>query len=172
MERLLGRVKHGTYKGAKQGVYTLLNPQKYVPPVDNYMSSTFLNENGKLSIQFKSSLELNAVRYADFNKFIVKWSLEPFAISYIKPADNRQHRYFPDLFLEFSNGSKILVEIKSKSETQKPKVPMRKTEQSIARYAKACLTFATNQAKWLAANKFCQMRGIQFCILTEEQLRF
>lgn len=172
MERVLGRVKHGTYKGAKQGFYTLLNPEKYAPPVDNYMGSTFLNENGKLTVQFKSSLEMNAVKYADFNKFIVKWSLEPFAIVYIKPQDGKRHRYYPDMFLEFENGSKMIVEVKSKAETLKPEFPKVKSASALAQYARKCATYMTNQAKWKSAYEFCRLRGYTFCVLTEDQLKF
>lgn len=164
------RERHGKYKSAKRGVYKLLNPEKLIPPFDNYMNSTFLNETGDLCVEFKSSLEMRAFKYADFNKFIKKWALEPFSIPYIKPTDNKRHRYYPDLFLEFMNGEKFIVEIKASSERTKPVPPMRKTVSTVQRYAKDCLTYATNCAKWQAAEQFCKLRGYHFTVLTEKEL--
>lgn len=172
MKKTFGMVsnRHGKYKTAKRGLYKLLNPEKFMPPVDNYMSSTCLNESGDLCVLFKSSLEMRAFKYADFNKFVTKWSLEPFAIPYIKPEDMKRHRYYPDLFMEFENGEKFIVEIKSSTERSKPAVPLYKTAQSVQRYAKDCLTYATNCAKWKAAEDFCRLRGYHFTVLTEREL--
>lgn len=160
----------GKYKTAKRGLYKLLNPEKFVCPSDNYMGSTRLNENGDLCVLFKSSLEMRAFEYADFNKYIKKWSLEPFAITYIKPSDNRTHRYYPDLFLEFTNGEKFIVEIKSLSERERPVPPKYKSYSSVQRYAADCLTYVTNQAKWKAAEEFCKYRNYHFTVLTEKEL--
>ena len=162
--------RHGKYKSAKRGLYKLLNPEKFIPPVDNYMQSTCLNEDGALCVQFKSSLEMRAFKYADFNKYIRKWSLEPFSIPYIKPSDNQKHRYYPDLYFEFSNGEKFIVEIKASSERSKPVPPERKTISSVQRFAKDCLTYAVNCAKWQAAEQFCKLHGYHFTVLTEKEL--
>ncbi len=158
------------YKSAKRGWYRLLNPNKYIPQLDKHMNSTRINENS-LEIEYKSSLELKAIRFCDFNKHIVKWSSEMFHIKYIKPTDGKQHRYYVDLFIEFVDGSKFLVEIKSSSETKEPRKPSKKTVKAINNYQKALETWYTNNAKWDACKQFCKERGIKFLILTENELK-
>lgn len=147
------------------GWYKLLNHSKFVRPIDEHMKSY---KDGE--VNYKSRLELKAIKYADFNKFVVKWSLEPFAIKYIKPTDGKIHRYYVDMFLEFENGEKILVEIKSKGETVPPRKPSKKTTKSEANYQRALQTYAINQAKWKAAEAFAKKNKMKFIILTEEQL--
>ena len=56
------------YKNAKNGYYKLLNPKKFIPPADNHMQS-FNESEG--AVEYKSSLELKAFRYCDFNKHIL-----------------------------------------------------------------------------------------------------
>lgn len=148
-----------------QGWYKILNPQKFIRPIDEHMKSY---KNGE--VNFKSRLELKAIKYADFNKHVVKWSLEPFHVKYIKPTDGKIHRYFIDLFLEFKTGDKFIVEIKSKGETVPPKPPKRKTEKAMINYQRALQTYAVNQAKWKAARQFAESKGMQFVILTEDEL--
>jgi hypothetical protein len=121
-------------------------------------------------VQFKSGLELSAIKYCDFNKHIVKFSLEPFSIQYLKPTTGKYHRYFIDLFLEFSTGQKFIVEIKSKGETVPPQKPKRKTDKSIMNYQKALQTYAINCAKWKAAKIWAEERNMKFIFLTEDQL--
>jgi len=153
------------YETAKQGWYKLLNPDKFIKQLDEYMKSY---KDG--CVNFKSSLEYKAIRYCDFNKHITKWSLEPFAVKYLKPTDGKVHRYFIDFFIEFSSGDKFIVEVKSKGETVPPKKPKTNSTKSMIRYQKAMQTFAVNQAKWEAAKKFAEEKGIKFIILTEEEL--
>jgi hypothetical protein len=150
----------------KRGWYKLLCPEKFAKPIDEHMQSF---KDGH--VEFKSMLELQAIKYADFNKHVVKWSVEPFHIKYVKPTDGKKHRYFIDLFLEFSTGDKFLVEIKSKGETKKPRKPRKKTEQSLMNYQKAMMTYSVNQAKWKAAEEFAKQNKMRFIILTEDELR-
>ena len=148
-----------------QGWYKILNPEKFVKPIDEHMKSY---KDGQ--VNFKSRLELKAIKYADYNKFITKWSLEPFHVKYLKPTDGKVHRYFIDLFLEFQTGDKFIVEIKSKGETVPPRPPKNKTQKALLNYQRALQTYAVNEAKWKAANKFAEDQGMKFIILTEDEL--
>lgn len=148
-----------------QGWYKILNPSKFIRPLDEHMKSY---KNGE--VNFKSRLELKAIKYADYNKFITKWSLEPFNVKYIKPTDGKIHRYYIDLFLEFKTGDKFIVEIKSHGETIPPKQPKKKTEKAIMNYQRALQTYAINSAKWKAAEKFAADKGMKFIVLTEKEL--
>lgn len=161
------------YKGAKQGWYRVLNAEKFISQVQeskNVMKSTRINE-GFLEIEYKSGLERTAFRYCDMNKHVKNFSIEPFAIRYLKPTTGRIHRYFVDLFIEFQNGQKFLVEIKPYSETVEPKKPSKKTQKAILNYQKALQTFAVNSAKWEACRQFCSEKGLKFIILTERELK-
>lgn len=161
------------YKGAKQGWYRVLNPEKFIQQMQEsktVMKSTRINE-GFLEIEYKSGLERTAFRYCDMNKYIKKFSIEPFAIKYLSPKDGKIHRYFVDLFIEFENSQKFLVEIKPFSETIEPKKPQRKTEKALLNYQKALQTFAVNTAKWKAAEAFVKEKGLKFIILTERELK-
>lgn len=148
-----------------KGWYKLLNPEKFIKPIDEHMQSF---KDG--AVNYKSRLELKAIKYADFNKFITRWSLEPFHVKYVKPTDGKVHRYFIDLFLEFQTGDKFLVEIKPKAETLPPRQPKKASEKAMINYQIALQTYAINQAKWKAAREFAAQQKMRFIILTDEEL--
>ena len=64
-----------------KGWYQMLNPDKFIRPIDEHMGSYRAG-----AINYKSRLELNAFKYADFNKHVKNWSIEPFAIHYINQS--------------------------------------------------------------------------------------
>jgi len=158
------------YANAKKGLYKVINKNKVKKPIDNHMQS-FIIENNNVFLEYKSSLELKAIRYCDFNKYITSFALEPFAIKYIKPTDGKYHRYYIDLFIEFVTGEKFLVEIKSKGETIRPKKPKKNTEKAKLNYEKSLQTYIINQAKWKAAKEFAKSNDLKFIILTEDELK-
>ena len=158
------------YKSAKKGWYKLLNPSKFIRQQDKHMKSVNESKEG-IFLEYKSSLELSMLKYCDYNKYIVKYSLEPFAIPYRKPTTGNIHRYYIDIFIEFSTGDKFLVEVKSYSETKPPRKPSKKTQKAIDNYNKALETYMINKSKWEAASKFASERGLKFIILTENELK-
>ena len=161
------------YNSAKQGWYKVLNKQKFIMQTNeskSVMNSVRINE-GNLEINFKSGLEYKAIKYFDMNKFVNKWSLEPFAVKYYKPTTGKFHRYFVDFFIEFENNQKFLVEIKSSGETIEPKKPSKKTQKAILNYQKALQTYIVNQAKWKAATEFAESNNMRFIVLTEKELK-
>lgn len=147
--------------------YKLKYPNKFIKPHDDHMKS--FNESAN-AILAKSGLEMRAFQFCDNSSKVEKFSLEPFAINYIKPTDNKVHRYFPDLLIHFKTGDTFLVEVKSYGETVPPKRPKAITQKSEKYYKRALTTYAINQAKWKAAKKFCTEKGIKFIFLTERQL--
>lgn len=153
-----------------KGWYKITNPSKFIRPIDEYMEST-INRDGNTYVQYKSGLERIAFCYADMNPKIKFFSVEPFNIQYIKPTDNKIHRYYIDMFLEFVTGDKFLVEIKSYNETIPPEKPRVNTARSVIRYKNAVETYMINQAKWKSAREFAEKRGMRFIILTENELR-
>ena len=161
------------YKGAKKGWMKVLNKSKLVMQTNESKSvmNSIRLKDGEVEVNYKSSLEFKAFRYCDMNKYIKKWSLEPFSIQYYKITTKKFHRYFVDLYIEFENNQKFLVEVKSYKETIKPTIPKKKTQKAMLNYNKAEETYAINLCKWKAAEAFCQERGMRFLILTERELK-
>ena len=119
---------------------------------------------------YRSSWELKFMQYCDSNKSIVKWSSEEIVIPYRSPVDNRVHRYFPDFYVKYrdvkGNYQEKVIEIKPAKQVKEPKVQKRRTK----KYVTEVFTYATNRAKWEAAEDFCKDRRWQFQILTEKEL--
>jgi len=138
----------------KQGIYTPKHPEKYVGSVDK--------------IRYMSSWELAFNKFLDNNPNVLRWSSEEIAIPYIKPTTGRVHRYFPDYWLEYRDKSGKLIseiiEIKPKSQTKRSrsKKPKNKLYEDIQ--------YAINMSKWQACQSFCDSHGINFRIVTEDQL--
>ena len=143
-------------KSYKQGIYRPLNPQKYI---------------GNNIPQYRSSYELKFFRWADNNKNILAWGSENIIIPYINPLDNKVHRYFVDNFIIFNDKDnikrKVLIEIKPKSQTSRPVVSKGKHKKTML-YEQTM--WITNQAKWEAAKKWADKKGVIFTILTEKEL--
>lgn len=108
--------------------------------------------------------------YCDKNENILEWGSEEIALPYRSPLDGRIHRYFPDFYIKVkeSNGhiKKYLVEIKPKKQTVEPKVQKRKTKSYIYEVTE----WVRNQAKWKAAQSFCEDRQWEFKVITEDEL--
>ena len=61
---------------------------------------------------------------------------------------------------------KYVVEVKPKKQTTEPKKPKKVTKS----YLYEAATYAVNQAKWKAAREFCLDNGVEFKIITEDEL--
>jgi hypothetical protein len=72
-----------------------------------------------------------------------------------------------DFAIQFSDGKKILVEVKPFKETQKPENKQGKRRQTLL---KEGMTYIKNQSKWHAAREFALDRGWHFEIWTEKEL--
>ena len=118
----------------------------------------------------RSSWERKFCNYCDTNPSIIRWASEEFSIPYVSPADGKVHRYYPDFLIEVKETSgkikKYVVEVKPKKQTQEPKKPKRITKS----YIYEATTYAVNQAKWKAASEFCLDNGVEFKVITEDEL--
>lgn len=139
------------------GRYSPRFPHKYVGNPNN--------------IVFRSGWERTFMEYCDNNSSIVSWSSEELFVPYYLVTDRKWHRYFPDFLINIKTkeGPVVtwLVEIKPQSQTRHPGT---KKFSSNRRQLKEALEYEKNQAKWTAANAYCQARGWQFKILTERDL--
>ena len=133
-----------------QGFYTPTNPEKYIGDVKK--------------IVYRSSWELEFNKFLDHNANVLKWGSESVAIPYLKPTDQRVHRYYPDYFVVYQdkdgNEHRELIEIKPSSQA--------KLSKKAKLYEQ--ITYAINVAKWESAQKWCDKYGVKFRILTEKEL--
>jgi len=105
------------------------------------------------------------MKYLDRQPEVLRWSSEEIIIPYRSPIDNRLHRYFPDFWVKTVQGES-LIEIKPKKQTKPPK-PNPKHRR---RYLKEVKTWGVNEAKWKAAELFCEAKGWKWQIITEDTL--
>lgn len=139
-----------------QNFYRPSHPEKYIGD---------LNE-----IVYRSSWERHFFQYCDSSPAVLKWSSEPFAISYWDKSTMKTRRYFPDAYVEMkdidNNVKKYLIEIKPYKQTIPPKEGRKKTKTYLAE----CNTHLKNESKWEFAREFCRKNDMEFMILTEKDL--
>jgi hypothetical protein len=145
-----------------QGRFKPNNPKKYMGDPTN--------------IIYRSGWEFKLMRYLDAHPNVIEWGSEELVIPYRSPIDGRYHRYFPDFLVKQINkyGKKetILIEVKPKAQTVPPDISKAKTATGKAsrRYINEVKTWGVNQAKWKAAEEFCNDRGWKFQIMHEGHL--
>ena len=134
---------------AYKSVFNPKNPKKYA--------------GDPSKIVCRSLWERQVCKFCDEHPEIIKWSSEEITIPYMSPLDNKIHNYFPDFLIQFKNkkGTQTwMVEIKPQKQTV--------LKESASKKEKA--TWLINNAKWQAAQKYCQTHNITFKILTEKEL--
>ena len=142
-----------TYKGR----YFPTNPKKY--------------RGNPNQIIYRSLWERKVMVYCDKNDAIIEWGSEEVIVPYLSPMDGKIHRYFPDFYMKVrqADGStkKFIIEVKPKSQCKQPvKNPKRRT----TKWFNQVKTFAINQAKWKSASEFCEDKGMEFKIFTEDHI--
>ena len=142
---------------AYKGKYILINPKKYV--------------GNSSQVIYRSLWERKLMVYCDRNDNIIEWGSEEVIVPYRSPWDGKIHRYFPDFYMKVkqTNGTykKFIIEVKPKAQCKEPtKTPKRKTR----KWYKEVQTWGINQAKWKSATDYCENRGMEFKILTEDHL--
>ena len=132
-----------------QGIYKVMNPQKYV---------------GNREPRYRSSWEWHFMKFCDDNDHVLQWASESVSIPYRHPLTGKQTIYVPDFLITYqgSNGRTVgeLVEIKPRKqsvieEKQNPR------DRAIV---------AVNYAKWDAATKWARRQGLTFRVITEDQI--
>lgn len=141
---------------AYKGRFTPKNPKKY--------------HGDPTNIIYRSLWERRVMVWLDDNPNVVEWGSEEVVVPYRSPEDNRIHRYFPDFIVKSRTPEgrikTTLIEVKPKHQTKEPVKKKKITKQ----YITEVLTWGKNQAKWKAAMEYCEERGWEFKILTEEHL--
>ena len=140
-----------------KGRYTPQNPKKYRGDYKN--------------IIYRSLWERKFMVYCDRSDNVVEWGSEEVVIPYISPLDGRMHRYFPDFYIKVkqANGKlkKFIIEVKPKKQCSPPNPnPSRRTKRWISEIR----TWGVNEAKCKSAVNWCDNNGMEFKILTEDDL--
>lgn len=103
----------------------------------------------KAGIQkFMSSWELHFMELLDVDIDVKSYKSQPFSIPYFRPDTNKFHRYIPDFLVEYTDGTKVLVEIKPE----------------------CFLDAELNLLKFEAGRRYAYQNKWEFVILTEEDL--
>ena len=142
-----------TYKGK----YRVKNYKKY--------------KGDPTGVVYRSLWERKFMKWCDGNPNILEWWSEELAIPYYDPVQKKWRRYFPDFWMKVKekNGKveSYLVEVKPKRQVEGPKPQKRKTK----KYLREVFDYATNQAKWQAAQEYCNDRLWKFMLVTERELK-
>jgi hypothetical protein len=137
----------------KQGYYKPKNPEKYIGDVNK--------------IVYRSSWELNAHTFFDNNTRVIRWGSEIICIPYLKPTDNKVHRYYPDYYVEYITDSgeivKEVIELKPSNQTKQPR-----GNHKHKLYEQ--LTYAVNVAKWTYAKQWCDQHNVNWRVITEKSI--
>jgi hypothetical protein len=133
-----------------QGRFEMKYPEKYI---------------GNGSPIYRSSWEWAVMRLCDSNPAIQKWASESIKIPYRDPLTGKYTIYVPDFFINFVDNTgkqhAEVWEIKPANQTVKEKVGRNKVNQAH---------FVRNMAKWEAASAWCKQQGIQFRVLSENDI--
>lgn len=110
-------------------------------------------------IIYRSSYELKFIMWLENSDKVARWGSECFSIPYMF-VDGTTHRYWPDYFVEFVDGTKMVVEIKPYNQTQKP----------VNENCWVAKEYTKNMCKWKATMEFCKKKGYKFKVLTEKTI--
>ena len=111
-------------------------------------------------IIYRSSYERKFIGWLENSPTVKYWGSECLKIPYYYVRDQKTHTYYPDYFIEMTDGSCMVVEIKPSSQTVKP----------INENSWVAKEYLKNMCNWKATMEFCQKKGYKFKILTEKTI--
>jgi len=132
-----------------QGIFVPKNPKKYI---------------GRGNVKYRSSWELMFCQFCDNHPNVIQWASENIRIPYRNPLTNKQTIYVPDFLIVYVDATGAthaeVIEIKPSAQTT--------LESAKSQYDK--LSVVKNMAKWTAAANWCKMQGLQFRVVSENDL--
>ncbi len=132
-----------------QGVYRVTNPLKYV---------------GKREPRYRSGWELAFMRFCDTNDNILQWASESIVIPYRHPLTGKMTNYVPDFLITYrTKDNRMCAEV----------IEIKPKKQSVLESkasARDRAVVAVNYSKWDAATKWCRRQGLQFRVITEDDI--
>ena len=139
-------------KKSYKGLYRPTHPKKYVGDVTR--------------IVYRSLLERKFMLHCDRNPDITYWASEELSIRYYNPIDKKYHSYYPDFVVKTIKNKKFLIEIKPSRQIKPPKATKKKTKA----FMRESFEYIKNQAKWKAAQAYCDDNNAIFKLITEKDL--
>jgi len=144
-----------------QGIFNPLNPRKCKNPANR-------------PIVFRSSWEAQLFKWCDRNINVLEWSSEQHRIPYIHPMKKVSMIYVPDVWVKLKekDGRTVekLIEVKPLSETPAFALARYKqTGRKPSAYRQGVLL--VNNAKFKAAEHWCSVHGMEFVIMTENEIK-
>ena len=145
-----------------------------------------LNNYG--GVFFRSSWEKKIMTWLDNNSNITRWGSEclriPYQLTHFEGGDTKvkEHSYFPDFYYEMSLSSgetkKVVVEVKPMKEYKmvqdlnegKLNVPD-KSLKKLKNFEYDLKMAYKNKQKWETMIGWCNKKGYEFIIITEEHLK-
>ena len=123
------------------------------------------------NIIYRSSWELQFMKWCDKREDVVCWQSEEKRIRYYDPVAKKNRIYYPDFYVKYKRSDGIiieeLIEVKPQRQIDGPKTnPKRKTQS----WLNEVRTYVTNQAKWKAAAKYTEGMGWNFRLISEHNL--
>lgn len=119
---------------------------------------------GKKNPTYRSGWEWRFMEFCDSNPSILHWASEPIFIPYFNPVTNKKTNYVPDFLIEYIDKNKKihreLIEIKPAKERIFEKAKSQRDK----------IMWVINQAKWQAAQAWCQQHQITFRVLSENDI--
>jgi hypothetical protein len=165
------------------------NPSKYNQ--GNYIPKNKdkiikLNDNGGL--YYRSGLEKKIMFWLDLKEDIVRWGAECIRVPYqVSVVENglltlKTHSYYADFYYEMKVGEsirKVVVEVKPMKEYEdailfkegKFNVPTDITHKKLKNLEWRFKTAQKNYEKWESMIKWCNTKGFEFIIITEQHLK-
>jgi len=155
----------------KQGLYLPKNKDKIIK----------LNSQGGLF--YRSGLEQKMMIYLDTNENIIFWGAEHLRVPYTKTEwvyesqeyKTTEHGYYPDFYYELKRSdntvSRVVAEVKPYSETIEPRMPDKPTAKQLKNFEYALKMYNKNLSKWKAMIEYCERKGFEFIIITEQHLK-
>lgn len=160
------------------------NQGNYVPK--NRDKVIKLNTQG--GVYFRSSWEKKIMHWLDNNNTITKWGAEclriPYQMTHFDNGDTKikEHSYFPDFYYEMrlSDGTlkQVVVEVKPMKEFQmvqdlnegKLNVP-ENSMKKLKNFEYDLKMAYKNKQKWETMINWCNKKGYDFIIITEQHLK-
>jgi hypothetical protein len=147
-----------------------------------------LNTQG--GIYYRSGLELKVMTFLDSSDRISKWGAECIAIPYQLThyesngdINLKNHTYYPDFYYELSSSNgdirKVVAEVKPMKEfnmvkmiqEKKINIPEGSNLKKLKNLEYDVKMAQKNMKKWETMIKFCDKKGWEFIVITEEVLK-
>ena len=142
-----------------------------------------LKANNAGGLYYRSGLEHKFMIYLDQNSNIIRWNSELIKIPYVKNVWDAKltemvksdHHYYPDFYYELKRPdgsiSRVVAEVKPLSDTMEPKLTSNPTSKQLTNFEYSLKMYSANLDKWKTCIEYCRMKGFEFIIITEQNLK-